>query len=35
MRQCQFMLEDNEKNNIKILILIQTLRFEDMGVQKV
>jgi hypothetical protein len=32
MRQCQLMLENNEKNNKKISI---PLRFEDMGAQKV
>jgi hypothetical protein len=32
MRQCQRMLEDNEKNNLKKSVPI---RFEDMGAQKV
>jgi hypothetical protein len=32
MRQCQLMLEDNEKNNKKNSI---PLRFEDMGAQNV
>jgi hypothetical protein len=32
MKQCQLMLENNEKNNLKILYL--RLRFEDVGTQK-
>jgi hypothetical protein len=32
MRQCQLMLENNEKNNLKNSI---PLRFKDMGAQKV
>jgi hypothetical protein len=31
MSQCQFMLENNEKNNLKILYLLD----EDMGAKKV
>jgi hypothetical protein len=33
MGQCQLMLENNEKNNLKILYV--PFRFEDMGAQKV